>query len=97
VFPSGDAFHDHLIVSFAAISRTVTQSRRRTPTLPISDRNTRQARPPPKENAMSLRAGLQSWTRVAALLAAAAIVLAAPYGVAVAMRSGVFSIISIIL
>ena len=33
---------------------------------------------------------------VAALLAAAAIVLAAPYGVAVAMRSGV-AIISIIL
>ena len=46
---------------------------------------------------MSLRAGLQTWTRVAALLAAAAIVLATPYGVAVAMRSGLFSIISIIL
>jgi hypothetical protein len=46
---------------------------------------------------MSLRTGLHTWTRVAALLAAAAIVLAAPYGVAVAMRSGVASIISIIL
>jgi hypothetical protein len=45
---------------------------------------------------MSLRAGLQTWYRVAALLVAAAIVLAAPYGVAVAMRSGVASIISII-
>jgi hypothetical protein len=45
---------------------------------------------------MRLRADLQIWTRVAALLAAAAIVLAAPYGVAVAMRSGVASIISII-
>jgi len=42
---------------------------------------------------MSLRAGLQTWYRVAALLVAAAIVLAAPYGVAVAMRSGVASII----
>jgi hypothetical protein len=45
---------------------------------------------------MSLGAGLHTWYRVAALLAAAAIVLAAPYGVAVAMRSGVASIISII-
>jgi len=45
---------------------------------------------------MSLRTGLHTWTRVAAQLAAAAIVLAAPYGVAVAMRSGVASIISII-
>jgi hypothetical protein len=42
---------------------------------------------------MSLRAGLQTWYRVAALLVAAAIVLAAPYGVAVAMRSGIASII----
>ena len=42
---------------------------------------------------MSLRAGLKTWYRVAALLVAAAIVLAAPYGVAVAMRSGVASII----
>ena len=38
---------------------------------------------------MSLRPDLQIWTRVAALLAAAAIVLAAPYGVAVAMRSAI--------
>ena len=42
---------------------------------------------------MSLRAGLQTWYRVAALLVAAAIVLAAPYGVAVAMRSRIASII----
>jgi hypothetical protein len=97
LFRSGGAFHDHLIVSFAAISRTVTAITATDANSPISDRNTRPARPPPKVKAMSLRAGLQTWTRVAALLAAAAIVLATPYGVAVAMRSGLFSIISIIL
>jgi hypothetical protein len=45
------------------------------------------------ENAMSIRAGLQAWKRIAALLIAAAIVLAAPYGIAVAVRSAIASII----
>lgn len=68
LFRSGGAFHDHLIVSFAAISRTVTAITATDANSPISERNTRPARPPPKEKAMSLRAGLQTWTRVAALL-----------------------------
>ena len=42
---------------------------------------------------MSIRAGLQAWKRFAALLIAAAIVLAAPYGIAVAVRSAIASII----
>ena len=42
---------------------------------------------------MSIRAGLQAWKHIAALLIAAAIVLAAPYGIAVAVRSGIASII----
>lgn len=42
---------------------------------------------------MSIRAGLQAWKRFAALLTAAAIVLAAPYGIAVAVRSAIASII----
>ena len=42
---------------------------------------------------MSIRAGLQPWKRFAALLTAAAIVLAAPYGIAVAVRSAIASII----
>jgi len=35
---------------------------------------------------MSIRAGLQAWKHFVALLIAAAIVLAAPYGIAVAVR-----------
>jgi hypothetical protein len=42
---------------------------------------------------MSIRAGLQAWKHIAALLIAAAIVLAAPYGIAVAVRSAIASII----
>ena len=42
---------------------------------------------------MSIRAGLQAWKPIAALLIAAAIVLAAPYGIAVAVRSAIASII----
>jgi hypothetical protein len=42
---------------------------------------------------MSIRASLQVWKRFAALLIAAAIVLAAPYGIAVAVRSAIASII----
>jgi hypothetical protein len=42
---------------------------------------------------MSIRAGLQAWKHFAALLIAAAIVLAAPYGIAVAVRSAIASII----
>jgi len=42
---------------------------------------------------MSTRAGLQAWKHFAALLIAAAIVLAAPYGIAVAVRSAIASII----
>ena len=42
---------------------------------------------------MSIRAGLQAWKRFAALLIVAAIVLAAPYGIAVAVRSAIASII----
>ena len=42
---------------------------------------------------MSIRAGLQAWKRFAALLIGAAIVLAAPYGIAVAVRSAIASII----
>jgi hypothetical protein len=42
---------------------------------------------------LSLRASLQTWKRIAVLLAAAAVVLAAPYGVAVAVRASVVSII----
>jgi len=42
---------------------------------------------------MSVRAGLQAWKHIAALLIAAAMVLAAPYGIAVAVRSGIASII----
>ena len=42
---------------------------------------------------MSIRAGLQAWKRFAALLIAAAIALAAPYGIAVAVRSAIASII----
>jgi hypothetical protein len=42
---------------------------------------------------MSIRAGLQAWKHIAALLIAAAIVLAAPYGIAVAVRSTIASII----
>jgi hypothetical protein len=42
---------------------------------------------------LSLRASLQTWKRIAVLLAAAAVVLTAPYGVAVAVRAGVASII----
>jgi hypothetical protein len=42
---------------------------------------------------MSIRAGLQAWKHIAALLVAAAIVLAAPYGIAVAVRSAIASII----
>jgi hypothetical protein len=42
---------------------------------------------------MSTRARLQTWKRVAVLLAAAAVLLAAPYGIAVAVRAGVTSII----
>jgi hypothetical protein len=46
------------------------------------------------ENAMSIRAGgLQAWKHFAALLIGAAIVLAAPYGIAVAVRSAIASII----
>jgi hypothetical protein len=40
---------------------------------------------------MSIRAGLQAWKHFAALLIAAAI--AAPYGIAVAVRSAIASII----
>ena len=40
---------------------------------------------------MSIRAGLQAWKHFAALLIAAAIVLAAPYGIAVAVRSAIAS------
>ena len=42
---------------------------------------------------MSIRAGLEAWKHIAALLIAAAIVLAAPYGIAVAVRSAIASII----
>ena len=42
---------------------------------------------------MSIRAGLRAWKRFAALLIVAAIVLAAPYGIAVAVRSAIASII----
>jgi hypothetical protein len=42
---------------------------------------------------MSIRAGLRAWKHIAALLIAAAIVLAAPYGIAVAVRSAIASII----
>ena len=42
---------------------------------------------------MSIGAALQAWKRIAALLSAAAIVLAAPYGIAVAVRSAIASII----
>ena len=42
---------------------------------------------------MSIRARLQAWKHFAALLIAAAIVLAAPYGIAVAVRSAIASII----
>jgi hypothetical protein len=42
---------------------------------------------------MSIRAGLQAWKHIAALLIAAAIVLAAPYGIAAAVRSAIASII----
>ena len=42
---------------------------------------------------MSIRAGLQAWKHFAALLSVAAIVLAAPYGIAVAVRSAIASII----
>ena len=42
---------------------------------------------------MSIRAGLQAWKHFAALLIAAAIVLPAPYGIAVAVRSAIASII----
>jgi hypothetical protein len=42
---------------------------------------------------MSIRASLQAWKHIAALLIAAAIVLAAPYGIAVAVRSAIASII----
>lgn len=49
--------------------------------------------PPPKETTLSFRADLKTWKRIAVLLAAAAILLAAPYGIAVAVRSGIASII----
>jgi hypothetical protein len=42
---------------------------------------------------MSIRAGLQAWKHFAALLIAAAVVLAAPYGIAAAVRSAIASII----
>ena len=42
---------------------------------------------------MSIQAGLQAWKHFAALLIVAAIVLAAPYGIAVAVRSAIASII----
>ena len=42
---------------------------------------------------MSIRAGLQAWKHFVALLIVAAIVLAAPYGIAVAVRSAIASII----
>ena len=42
---------------------------------------------------MSIGAALHAWKRIAALLIAAAIVLAAPYGIAVAVRSAIASII----
>jgi hypothetical protein len=45
------------------------------------------------ENAMTIRMNLQICKRIAALLVAAAIVLAAPYAIAVALRSGISSII----
>jgi hypothetical protein len=85
--PSG-VLHDHLIVSFAATIRTVTVITAAEVNSPISDRERAGKHgPPPKENALSIRASLQTWKRVAALLVAAAILLAAPYGVAVAVRS----------
>jgi hypothetical protein len=42
---------------------------------------------------VSLRARLHTWKRVALLLAAAAVLLTAPYGLAVAVRATVASII----
>jgi hypothetical protein len=42
---------------------------------------------------MSIGSGLQAWKHIAALLIAADIVLAAPYGIAVAVRSAIASII----
>lgn len=42
---------------------------------------------------MTVRASLQTSTRVAALLVAAAIVLATPYVAVVAVRSGVFCVV----
>jgi hypothetical protein len=44
---------------------------------------------------MTIRASLQTSMRLAALLVAAAIVLATPYGVAAAVRSGTFCVVTV--
>jgi hypothetical protein len=45
-----------------------------------------------KEKAMTIRANLRTSMRLTALLVAAAIVIATPYGIALAVRSGICTI-----
>jgi len=83
---------DHLIVSIAR-DRPICDGRHdgAGDLFPLCSTNDAQA--VKKEKAMTNRATLQTSTRLAGLLVAAAIVLAAPYAASAAVRSGIFCVV----